>query len=61
MAAQKRIYSVASDVGIFELVKAATRAQALAHVTRKRFVVQVATQDALVAALQDGIKVEEVP
>lgn len=52
-----RIYSV-SGPGTFRLVEAGTKAAAMRHVAKELFEVEVATQRTLVAAMQDGIKVE---
>jgi len=61
-----RIYSVASTTGEgFHLVEAATKNAALRHVAEGLFHVEVANQKTLVAAMQDGVKIEvagaEVP
>ena len=56
----KRIYSVTDGAtAITRLVRAANQAQALSHVARSTFSVQVASQNELVAQLQSGTKVEE--
>jgi len=59
MTAQ-RIYIVGSNdpAHPVRLVKAAVRQQALTHVAQSVFTVRVASQDDLVKALGDGVKVE---
>ncbi len=59
MTAQ-RIYIVGSNdpAHPVRLVKATVRQQALTHVAQTLFTVRVATQDDLVKALSDGVKVE---
>ena len=52
-----RIYIIGNGQDI-RLVRATHRAQALAHVAKSSFTVQVANQDQLVAALTGGVKVE---
>jgi len=59
MAAQ-RIYSVIPPYGDVRLVKAISRSQALSHVANSLFSIRVATQEDLVHALSNGIKVEAV-
>lgn len=63
MSAQKtptRIYAVTNTTtGDVSLVRATTAAQATRHATRALFVTKVASQDALVAAMQLGAKVED--
>lgn len=55
-----RIYSVISNVPGhgFHLVEAATKNAALRHVAEGLFQVEVANQKTLVAAMQDGVKIE---
>lgn len=55
-----RIYSVISNVPGhgFHLVEAATKNAALRHVAEGLFNVEVASQRTLVAAMQDGVKIE---
>ena len=54
-----RIYSVQSTTGDgFHLVEAATKNAALRHVAEGLFQVEVANQRTLVAAMQDGVKIE---
>lgn len=58
--AAKRIYEVLNKAtGVCSLVRAVSRAQAVGHVSRNAYDVQVATQEALVAAMGDGVKVED--
>ena len=59
MTAQ-RIYIIGSNdpAHPVRLVKAAVRQQALTHVAQSVFTVRVASQDDLVKALSDGVKVE---
>ena len=61
-----RIYSVQSTIGNgFHLVEASTKNAALRHIAEGLFQVEVANQKTLVAAMQDGVKIEvagaEVP
>jgi hypothetical protein len=58
MATQQRVYIVVTHTGEARLVKAAVRQQALSHVANYLFTVRVATQDDLITALGNGIKVE---
>lgn len=54
-----RIYAVqAGDV--FRLVEAGSKHAALRHVAKDLINVEVATQKTLVAAMQDGVRVETV-
>lgn len=55
-----RIYAVfnSGDVEAQALIRASTRAQAIAHYSRRNLVVQVASQDDLVDAVKAGIDVE---
>jgi len=55
-----RIYIVGSSDPVFpvRLVKASIRQQALSHVAQSLFTVRVASQDDLVSALSQGIKIE---
>lgn len=59
MTAQ-RIYLVGSNDPAFptRLIKAAVRQQALTHVAQSLFTVRVASQDDLVKALTNGVKIE---
>jgi hypothetical protein len=57
MATSTRIYFLNIE-GVVYLVRAATPATALAHVTRRIASVRVATQDDLVNSLADGVEVE---
>ena len=52
-----RIYAV-SGPDSFRLVEATTKQAAIRHVTKDLFVAQVANQKILVAAMQDGVRVE---
>ena len=56
---QQRIYIVGHGQEI-QLIRAAHKAQALAHVARSIINVKVASQDELVTALGRGISVESV-
>jgi hypothetical protein len=56
MAAQ-RIYIVNGPTGT-SLVKASVASQAISHVAKSAFSAKVASQDDLVEALSNGIKVE---
>jgi len=53
-----RIYAVQAN-GLFRLVEANTKNAALRHVAQELFTVEVANQKTLVAAMQDGVKVEQ--
>lgn len=58
-----RIYKIQdadsmADAGAYRLVRAATPAQAVRHVTRERFIANVASQDDLVELLGHGLVVE---
>lgn len=54
-----RIYAVQAG-DIFRLVEASTKNAALRHVAKDLIHVEVANQKTLVAAMQDGVKVEAV-
>jgi hypothetical protein len=54
-----RIYAVQGP-DTFRLIEAGTKAAALRHVARDIIRVEVANQKTLVAAMQDGVKVEKV-
>jgi hypothetical protein len=54
----ERIYIVHGPQGT-RLVKASLRQQALSHVANSTFNINVASQDELVKAIVDGIKVEQ--
>lgn len=56
--AGKRIYLVGTKDGV-RLVKAAVRQQALTHVANSLFEIRVASQDDLVEALGNGVKIEQ--
>jgi hypothetical protein len=53
-----RIYAVAGRDS-FHLVEASTKVAALRHVAEKHFTVAVANQKTLVAAMKDGVKIEQ--
>jgi hypothetical protein len=53
-----RIYAVQAG-DIFKLVEASTKQSALRHVAKDLITVEVANQKTLVAAMQDGVKVEQ--
>lgn len=53
-----RIYAVQAG-DIFRLVEASTKQAALRHVAKDLITVEVANQKTLVAAMQDGVKVEQ--
>lgn len=55
--ATQRIYIVNGPTGT-RLVKASVASQAISHVAKAAFSAKVASQDDLVQALSDGIKVE---
>ena len=61
-AAPRRIYVVTESASPIPtsawLVRAVSPAQALRHVTRTRFAVEIPTQDDLVALISSGIAVE---
>lgn len=58
--AASRIYTVAhNDTGNAYLVRAASQAQALAHVARSQYSTRVATQDDIVDAMRAGVAVED--
>jgi len=58
MATQQRVYIVGTPDSKIRLVKASVRQQALTHVANHLFTVRVASQDDLIKALGDGVKVE---
>ena len=58
MATSTRIYIVTSTDGATRLVKATVASQAITHVAKNTFTAKVASQDDLVEALSNGIKVE---
>ena len=58
MATATRIYFVTSTDGAIRLVKATVASQAITHAAKSAFTVRVASQDDLVLALSNGIKVE---
>jgi hypothetical protein len=58
MATSTRIYIVTSTDGATRLVKATVASQAITHVAKNAFTAKVASQDDLVQALSNGVKVE---
>jgi hypothetical protein len=58
MATATRIYIVTSTEGVTRLVKATVASQAITHVAKNAFTAKVASQDDLVQALSNGVKVE---
>lgn len=58
MATATRIYIVTSTEGVTRLVKATVASQAITHVAKNAFTARVASQDDLVQALGNGVKVE---
>lgn len=59
MATTTRIYSVTSPQGK-RLVRAVSRHQAIGHVARSTFQVEVADSETLVELVGSGIKVEDI-
>jgi hypothetical protein len=61
MATKKRIYAVDNnfDNDIPQLVRATSKAQAIAHVTRNVYSATVASQEIIVACLNDGGEVAD--
>jgi hypothetical protein len=57
MATSTRIYLVNGPTGT-HLVKAAVASQAITHVAKSAFSARVASQDDLVEAVSNGVKVE---
>ena len=55
----ERIYIVYGSQEGTRLVKASLRQQALSHVANSTFNINVASQDELVKAIVDGVKVEQ--
>lgn len=58
MATATRIYIVTGNDGTTRLVKATVASQAITHVAKNAFTAKVASQDDLVQALSNGVKVE---
>jgi hypothetical protein len=58
MSSQQRIYVVGTPDNQVRLVKASVRQQAISHVANHLFTVRVASQDDLIKAIGDGVKVE---
>jgi hypothetical protein len=55
---EERIYFVGTSDNNVRLVRAVTRQQAMMHVAHTTYVVRMASQDDLVAAVTKGVKVE---
>ena len=55
---EERIYIVGTSDNNVRLVRASSRHQALIHVAQTSFVVRMASQNDLVDAITNGIKVE---
>lgn len=55
---EERIYIVGTSDNNVRLVRASSRHQALIHVAQTSFVVRKASQDDLVSAIGNGVKVE---
>lgn len=55
---EERIYFVGTSDNNIRLVRAVSRQQALSHVAHTSFVVRVASQNDLVSAIENGVKVE---
>lgn len=59
MSTPTRIYVVKdTDLHSRTLVRASSQAQAVRHVTKSRFEVEVASQDTIVSLMEAGLKVE---
>jgi predicted transcriptional regulator len=58
MTAKSRIYAVA-DGATVALVRAVSPSQAIAHITRARYSVRVASQDDIVSAITAGSAVAD--
>jgi hypothetical protein len=58
MATSTRIYIVTSTDGATRLIKATVASQAITHAAKQSFTARVASQDDLVQALSNGVKVE---
>ena len=56
--ATTRIYLVTTAAGTARLVKAAVPSQAITHVAKQEYSVRIASQDDLVEALSNGIRLE---
>jgi len=56
--ATTRIYLVTTAAGASRLVKAAVPSQAITHVAKQEYSVRIASQDDLVEALSNGIRLE---
>ena len=58
--APTRIYAVISAGGLtVALIRATNRAQALNHYARKSYVAELPSQDDLIAAVNNGLEVED--
>jgi hypothetical protein len=55
---EERIYIVCGSDNNVRLVRATSRHQALIHVAQTSFVVRMASQDDLITAITNGVKVE---
>jgi hypothetical protein len=58
MATATRIYLVTGSSGEVRLVKASVPSQAITHVAKQSYSACIASQDDLVEALGNGVKVE---
>jgi hypothetical protein len=58
MATATRIYLVTGSAGEVRLVKASVPSQAITHVAKQSFSACIASQDDLVKAISNGVKVE---
>jgi hypothetical protein len=58
MATATRIYIVTTAAGTARLVKAAVPSQAITHVAKQVYSARIASQDDLVEALTNGMRVE---
>jgi len=58
MATATRIYLVTANGGATSLIKATVASQAITHAAKQSFTVRVASQDDLVEAIGNGVKVE---
>jgi hypothetical protein len=58
MASATRIYLVTTAAGTARLVKAAVPSQAITHVAKQVYSARIASQDDLVEALTNGMRVE---
>jgi hypothetical protein len=58
MATASRIYLVENINGTNKLVRASAPSQAITHAAKQTFTARVATQDDLVSAMSNGVRVE---